>query len=184
MQIPVVGDKHKGAICACDGNMSLRHSGERDEVGELLCPTYGLPIETDSSIFCDRCDIWYHMKCEQINLEMYALFDSSKLGYTCLACTHEIQCEDLTESLCTDHRDVLEACPLSEDGETHKNEGYESEAVPPAECGGVLSLSTPIEATRPTNSSKADIPLLGMKDHSNSMAVEVTATLSNVHKEK
>ena len=40
------------------------------------------------------------MKCEQINLEMYALFDSSELGYTCLACTHEVQCEDLTESLC------------------------------------------------------------------------------------
>ena len=79
---------------------------------------------------------------------------------------------------------MLEACPLSDDKETHKNEGYESEAVPNAECGGILSLSTPIEATGPTNSSKADIPLLGMKDHSNRMAVEVTATLSNVHKEK
>ena len=152
--------------------------------GELLCPTCGLPIETDSSICCDRCDIWYHMKCEQINLEMYALFDSSKLGYTCLACTQEVQCEDLTESLCTDHRDVLEACPLSDDEETHKKEGYEHEAVPPAECGRVLSLGTPIEAPSPTNSSKADILLPGMRDHSNSMAAEVTATLSNVHKEK
>ena len=124
------------------------------------------------------------MKCERINLEMYALFDSSELGYTCLACTHEIQSEDVTESLCTDHRDVLEACPLSDDEETHKKEGYKPEAVPPVECGGVLSLSTPIKAPRPTNSSKADIPLLAKKDHSNSMASEVTATLSNVHKEK
>ena len=124
------------------------------------------------------------MKCEQINLEMYALFDSSELGYTCLACTHEVQREDLTESLCTDHRDVLEACPVSDDEETHKKEGYEPEAVPPAECGGVLSLGTPIEDPSPTNSSKADILLPGMRDHSNSMAAEVTATLINVHKEK
>ena len=65
---------------------------------------------------------------------------------------------------------MLEACPLSDDDETHKKEGYEPEAVPPAECGGVLSLSTPIEAPRTTNYSKADISLLGMKDHSNSMA--------------
>ena len=176
--------KNTKGLCAQDGNMPLQHSGGGGEGGELLCPTCGLPIETDSSICCDRCDIWYHMKCEQINLEMYALFDSSELGYTCLACTHEVQCEDLTESLCTDHRDVLEACPLSDDEETHKKEGYEPEAVPPVECGRVLSLGTPIEAPSPTNSSKADILLPGMRDHSNSMAAEVTATLSNVHKEK
>ena len=77
MQIPCDWGKTKG-LCVRDGNMSLSHSGERDEGGGLLCPTCRLTIETDSSICCDRCDIWYHMKCEQINLEMYALLDSSE----------------------------------------------------------------------------------------------------------
>ena len=79
MQIPCGrGKTQRGfelrmVICLC----GIRERGTR---GELLCPTCGLPIETDSSICCDRCDIWYHMKCEQINLEIYALYDSSELG--------------------------------------------------------------------------------------------------------
>ena len=65
---------------------------------------------------------------------MYVLLDNKDLGYTCLACMHEIQCEDLNESICANDRNVLGACPLTDAVETYKKEGYASVAVPPAEC--------------------------------------------------
>ena len=113
-------------------------------LGRNLCR---LPIGTGSNICCDRCEIWTHIECEQINPEMYSLLDNSDLGYTCLACSHELQCVDLNKSLCADDRNILESNPLGDEEETYKKEGYEPETSIESVRETVVSSSIPANNT-------------------------------------
>ena len=94
----------------------------------VLCPTCGRPLDHFPSVYCDRCDTWFHFDCEQIDLETRILLDSSAMGYTCLGCAHEVNCENINESLDIEGRNTCEADPevpeiLNE--ETRRKEGYE-----------------------------------------------------------
>ena len=96
-----------------------------DEPEPLSCPTCDQRLDSRDSVCCDRCDLWYHLDCEMINPEMCSLLQNSDIGYTCLVCTHEVQCEDLNESLDLPDRNVQEAMPDESREETHRKIGYE-----------------------------------------------------------
>ena len=141
--------------------MNLENSDNGESVEELTCPTCRLPIGSGSNIRCDRCEIWTHIECEQINPEMYSLLDSSDLGYTYLACTHEIQSEDLNESLCADDRNILESNPLADKEETYKKEGYEPETPIVSVRETVVSSSIPTQVSQTTIPNRIDVPVTG-----------------------
>ena len=116
--------------------------------GPLNCPTCDLLLESNPSVCCDRCELWYHFDCENINAEMASLLENSDIGYTCLACTHEVQCEDLNESLEMGNRNEQESIPDVDSEETHKKIGYEP---------GPVQHQTPTHiapSSRPKDSNK------------------------------
>ena len=168
--------------CAQVENADLENSDNGESGEELICPTCRLPIGSGSSICCDRCEIWTHIECEQINPEMYSLLDNSDLGYTCLACTHELQCEDLNESLCADDRNILESNPLADEEETYKKEGYEPETLIASVRETVVSSSITTQVPQTTITNRIGVPMQGESDRRSSMSAEVQVTPSNVHR--
>ena len=105
------------------------------ESGEgLLCPTCKQCVGSRPGTCCDRCEIWSHIDFEQINPEFHSFLDNSYLGYTCLVCTHEIQCKDLNESIGMDGRFMQKSNPEVDSKETHRKVGYEPDIVYQGDC--------------------------------------------------
>ena len=91
----------------------------------IFCPTCDRPLDALPSICCDRCETWFHFDCEQIRPDMRSFLARSDIGYTCLGCSHLIECEGLNDSLNVQDRNPCEADPEPIDEETHRKEGYD-----------------------------------------------------------
>ena len=99
-----------------------------------------------------------------------------------MACTHELQCEDLNESLFTDDRNILESNPLADEEETYKKEGYEPETSIASVREAVVSSSISTQVSQTTITNRIGVPMQGGRNRSSSMSAEVQVTPSNVHR--
>ena len=148
-----VGGNLGGGACIQRDSVTTVETGKTDSEEESMCLTCKLPIGDGASICCDRCDVWTHIECDQINPDMHKLLtDNIDMGYTCLACTHELQCEDLNESLSMETRNMQESNPLDNSEETYKKIGYEPETNPPN--AGELTQATSVHVGGPPGATQ------------------------------
>ena len=128
----VGGNLGGGGACIQRESVTTVETEKTDSEEESLCLICKIPIGDGATICCDRCDVWTHIECEQINPDMHSLLtDNIDMGFTCLACTHELQCEDLNESLSMETRTMQESNPQDNSEETYKKIWYEPETNPP-----------------------------------------------------
>ena len=105
-----------------DDGQSVTNVGASNIVS---CPSCDRPLDTLPSICCDTCETWFHFDCEQISEDSRSVLDSSDIGYICLGCKFQSECERLNDSLNVEGRNPRESDPITSDDQTHMKEGYE-----------------------------------------------------------